>query len=99
MCGIVGYIGSKDPVEVLIEGLRKLEYRGYDSAGIFVPQYGTVKAVGPIDELAKKITMPIPGTSGIAHTRWATHGAPTEKNAHPHLDMSGNVAVVHNGII
>ncbi len=99
MCGIFGYVGTRTATPLLLEGLRTLEYRGYDSAGIFVPGYGAVKAVGPIDELAKKITITIPGTTGIAHTRWATHGAPTEKNAHPHLDMSGSVAVVHNGII
>lgn len=99
MCGIFGYVGTRTAAPLLLDGLRTLEYRGYDSSGIFVPDYGVVKAVGPIDELAKKITTTIPGTSGIAHTRWATHGAPTEKNAHPHLDMSGSVAVVHNGII
>ncbi len=99
MCGIFGYVGTRTATPILLDGLRTLEYRGYDSAGIFVPGYGSVKAVGPIDELAKKITTAIPGTTGIAHTRWATHGAPTELNAHPHLDMSGNVAVVHNGII
>lgn len=99
MCGIFGYVGTRTAAPLLLDGLRTLEYRGYDSSGIFVPNYGVVKAVGPIDELAKKITTTIPGTSGIAHTRWATHGAPTEKNAHPHLDMSGSVAVVHNGII
>ena len=99
MCGIFGYVGTRTAAPLLLDGLRTLEYRGYDSSGIFVPEYGVVKAVGPIDELAKKITTTIPGTSGIAHTRWATHGAPTEKNAHPHLDMSGAVAVVHNGII
>ena len=99
MCGIFGYVGTRTATPILLDGLRTLEYRGYDSAGIFVPGYGSVKAVGPIDELAKKITTAIPGTTGIAHTRWATHGAPTELNAHPHLDMSGGVAVVHNGII
>lgn len=99
MCGIFGYVGSRTSTPILLDGLRTLEYRGYDSAGIFVPGYGSVKAVGPIDELAKKITTTIPGTTGIAHTRWATHGAPTEVNAHPHLDMSGSIAVVHNGII
>ena len=99
MCGIFGYVGTRTAEPILIEGLRTLEYRGYDSSGIFVPGYGTVKAVGPIDMLAAKITETIPGTSGIAHTRWATHGAPTECNAHPHSDMSGSVWVVHNGII
>lgn len=99
MCGIFGYVGNRTAVPILLEGLRTLEYRGYDSAGIFIPGQPVVKAVGPIDELAKKIKTTIPGTTGIAHTRWATHGAPTEKNAHPHLDMSGGVAVVHNGII
>lgn len=99
MCGIFGYVGTRTAEPLLIEGLRTLEYRGYDSAGIFVPEYGAVKAVGPIDNLATKITDTIPGTSGIAHTRWATHGAPTEANAHPHADMSGSVWVVHNGIV
>ena len=99
MCGIFGYVGTRTAEPILIEGLRTLEYRGYDSSGIFVPGYGTVKAVGPIDRLASKITETIPGTSGIAHTRWATHGAPTERNAHPHSDMSGTVWIVHNGII
>lgn len=99
MCGIFGYIGTRTAEPILIEGLRTLEYRGYDSAGMFIPGYGTLKAVGPIDNLAKKVTSSIPGTAGIAHTRWATHGAPTEANAHPHVDMSGSVWLVHNGII
>lgn len=99
MCGIFGYVGTRTAEPLLIEGLRTLEYRGYDSAGIFVPGYGALKAVGPIDNLASKITTTIPGTSGIAHTRWATHGEPTEKNAHPHVDMSGTIWLVHNGII
>jgi glucosamine--fructose-6-phosphate aminotransferase (isomerizing) len=99
MCGIFGYVGTHTAEPILIEGLRTLEYRGYDSAGIYVPGYGVLKSVGPIDNLAAKITETIPGTSGIAHTRWATHGLPTEKNAHPHQDMSGLVWVVHNGII
>lgn len=99
MCGIFGYVGTRTATPILVEGLRTLEYRGYDSAGIFVPGYGTVKAVGPIDNLALKITDTISGTSGISHTRWATHGAPTEANAHPHADMSGSVWIVHNGII
>jgi glucosamine--fructose-6-phosphate aminotransferase (isomerizing) len=99
MCGIFGYVGSRTAEPILIEALRTLEYRGYDSAGIYVPGYGAIKAVGPIDNLANKITETIPGTSGIAHTRWATHGAPTEKNAHPHSDMSQQIWLVHNGII
>lgn len=99
MCGIFGYVGSKTAAPVLLDGLRTLEYRGYDSAGIFVPGSEPVRSVGPIDNLAKKVPAAISGTSGIAHTRWATHGAPTEANAHPHLDMSGAIALVHNGII
>lgn len=99
MCGIFGYVGTRTASPILIEGLRTLEYRGYDSAGMYVPGQPVVKAVGPIDELVKKITETIPGTTGIAHSRWATHGAPTEENAHPHMDASGLIGIVHNGII
>lgn len=99
MCGIFGYTGTRTAEPILIEGLRTLEYRGYDSAGIFVPGYGVVKAVGPIDNLVAKITETIPGVAGIGHTRWATHGAPSEKNAHPHVDAAGSIWLVHNGII
>jgi glucosamine--fructose-6-phosphate aminotransferase (isomerizing) len=99
MCGIFGYVGSRSAWPILVDGLRTLEYRGYDSAGVFIPEYGPLKAVGPIDNLAQKTTDAIPGTSGIAHTRWATHGAPTEANAHPHPDMSKRIWIVHNGII
>ena len=99
MCGIFGYIGTRTAEPLLVEGLRTLEYRGYDSAGLFVPGYGPVRAVGPIDNLAAAITESISGTAGIAHTRWATHGEPTVENAHPHQDMSGGVWLVHNGII
>lgn len=99
MCGIFGYAGARSAEPLLIDGLRTLEYRGYDSAGIYVPGYGVVKAVGPIDNLASVIKTPIDGCAGIAHTRWATHGEPTEENAHPHQDMSGGVWIVHNGII
>jgi len=99
MCGIFGYVGTKSAEPILVEALRTLEYRGYDSAGIFIPGYGVLKAVGPIDNLAKKITETIPGDSGIAHTRWATHGEPTEQNAHPHKGANGRVWIVHNGII
>ncbi|MEX0917845.1 MAG: hypothetical protein WDZ93_01690 [Candidatus Paceibacterota bacterium] len=90
MCGIFGYVGTKTAEPILLEGLRTLEYRGYDSAGIFVPQHPVVKAVGPIDNLATKLNG-MAGTAGIAHTRWATHGAPTEANAHPHTDHNETI--------
>lgn len=99
MCGIFGYVGNRTAAPLLLEGLRTLEYRGYDSAGIFIPGHGAIKAAGPIDNLAAKMTETVPGTTGIAHTRWATHGAPTEANAHPHADMSERIWLVHNGII
>ena len=104
MCGIVGYIGPKKVVPVIIEGLRKLEYRGYDSAGIAVVNgTGTLdirRASGKLRNLEDTIQKsPLDGSYGIGHTRWATHGRPTEENAHPHRDCSGNVVVVHNGII
>ncbi len=99
MCGIVGYIGKKNATPFLIEGLRSLEYRGYDSAGIFVVGRGVLKRAGRIDILADAIPDDFSGNAGIAHTRWATHGAPTKRNAHPHSDMSGDVWIVHNGII
>jgi glutamine---fructose-6-phosphate transaminase (isomerizing) len=104
MCGIVGYIGSKKVVPVIIEGLRKLEYRGYDSAGIaVVTKEGKLevrRAPGKLRNLEKVLQeSPIEGTYGIGHTRWATHGRPTEENAHPHRDCSGQIVVVHNGII
>jgi glucosamine--fructose-6-phosphate aminotransferase (isomerizing) len=104
MCGIVGYIGPKKVVPVIIEGLRKLEYRGYDSAGIaVVDSAGKLeirRASGKLRNLEETIrNSPIDGTYGIGHTRWATHGRPTEENAHPHRDCSGQIVVVHNGII
>src|SRR6202790_4602618 len=104
MCGIVGYIGPKQVVPVIIEGLRKLEYRGYDSAGIaVVNKAGKIeirRAPGKMRNLEEVIEKnPLEGTYGIGHTRWATHGRPTEENAHPHRDCSGEVVVVHNGII
>ena len=104
MCGIVGYVGKKQVVPVIIEGLRKLEYRGYDSAGIAVCGNGDGlqirRAEGKLRNLEEVIRLkPIHGTYGIGHTRWATHGRPTEENAHPHRDCSGRVVVVHNGII
>jgi glutamine---fructose-6-phosphate transaminase (isomerizing) len=104
MCGIVGYIGPKKVVPVIIEGLRKLEYRGYDSAGIaVVTKDGKLeirRAPGKLRNLEEVIQKsPIEGTYGIGHTRWATHGRPTEENAHPHRDCTGQIVVVHNGII
>ena len=103
MCGIVGYVGPRVATPVLIEGLKRLEYRGYDSAGVAVMNgkgLETRKAVGKIAALESVVTdTPVQGTSGIAHTRWATHGAPNECNAHPHHDCTGTIAVVHNGII
>jgi glucosamine--fructose-6-phosphate aminotransferase (isomerizing) len=104
MCGIVGYIGPKKVVPVIIEGLRKLEYRGYDSAGIaVVTKDGKLevrRAPGKLRNLEEVLAKsPIEGTYGIGHTRWATHGRPTEENAHPHRDCTGQIVVVHNGII
>src|SRR5436190_4948908 len=103
MCGIVGYVGNRSCLPILIEGLKRLEYRGYDSAGVAIQQNGkvdVVKAAGKIRQLEIRLEAHTPeGTTGIAHTRWATHGEPNDVNAHPHSDMSGNVALVHNGII
>jgi glutamine---fructose-6-phosphate transaminase (isomerizing) len=104
MCGIVGYVGQKRVVPVIIEGLRRLEYRGYDSAGIAVAGNGdglqVRRAEGKLRNLEEVIRVkPLDGTYGIGHTRWATHGRPTEENAHPHRDCSGRIVVVHNGII
>jgi glutamine---fructose-6-phosphate transaminase (isomerizing) len=104
MCGIVGYVGDKQVVGVILDGLKKLEYRGYDSAGIaVVDDHGVLtirRAEGKLRNLEEAIRLrPLDGTYGIGHTRWATHGRPTEENAHPHRDCSGKVVVVHNGII
>ncbi|MFC6061724.1 glutamine--fructose-6-phosphate transaminase (isomerizing) [Streptomyces ochraceiscleroticus] len=105
MCGIVGYIGKRDVAPLLLEGLQRLEYRGYDSAGIAIHASGktgglkTAKAKGRVRELESRLPKRFAGTTGIAHTRWATHGAPNDENAHPHVDAEGKVAVVHNGII
>jgi len=104
MCGIVGYVGPKDVVSVILEGLRRLEYRGYDSAGIAVgaPGHGLDlrRAPGKLRNLEEVIRQhPLRGTYGIGHTRWATHGRPTEENAHPHRDCTGRIVVVHNGIV
>lgn len=99
MCGIFAYTGTRTATPILVDGLRALEYRGYDSAGVFIPQTGAIKAVGAVDNLAKKLNVVQGGTAGIAHTRWATHGAPTEVNAHPHTGSNQLIWVVHNGII
>ena len=103
MCGIIGYIGPKDVVPVLVEGLRKLEYRGYDSAGVAVVRDAVVslrRRAGKLANLEQMIRLdPIAGDYGVGHTRWATHGRPTEDNAHPHRDCTGKIVVVHNGII
>jgi len=101
MCGIVGYVGPQACAEILVDGLRRLEYRGYDSAGLAVhdgKRVDVVRAVGKLQNLVNALREhPLPGTIGIGHTRWATHGRPTEVNAHPHV--AGNIALVHNGII
>ena len=103
MCGIIGYIGPKEVVPVLINGLRRLEYRGYDSAGVAVVRNAAVdlrRSVGKLSNLEDVIQAdPISGDYGVGHTRWATHGRPTEENAHPHRDCTGKIVVVHNGII
>ena len=104
MCGIVGYVGNKQVVPVIIDGLRRLEYRGYDSAGIAVAGNGdglqVRRAEGKLRNLEEAIRLkPLDGTYGIGHTRWATHGRPTEENAHPHRDCTGKIVVVHNGIV
>jgi glucosamine--fructose-6-phosphate aminotransferase (isomerizing) len=103
MCGIIGYIGPKEVVPVLIDGLRRLEYRGYDSAGVAVVRDGHIdlrRSAGKLSNLEDVIeSSPILGDYGVGHTRWATHGRPTEENAHPHRDCTGKIVVVHNGII
>ena len=103
MCGIVGYVGTRDAVPVIIEGLRRLEYRGYDSAGVAVVDEGRLnrrRSVGKLKNLEESLKAePLRGAFGIGHTRWATHGRPSEENAHPHQDCKGQLVVVHNGII
>src|SRR5271169_5414026 len=100
MCGIVGYTGRREAGPLLLEGLLRLEYRGYDSAGVAIQNgRGLIvsKLAGRVANLRKRLEdEPVHGVNGIAHTRWATHGAPTERNAHPHQDCAGEIAVVHN---
>ena len=103
MCGIVGYVGSSQAPEILMDGLKRLEYRGYDSAGIAVhdgKNINMLKAKGKLVNLAEKLKEhPLTGTVGIGHTRWAPHGAPSDINSHPHISKDRMIAVVHNGII
>jgi glucosamine--fructose-6-phosphate aminotransferase (isomerizing) len=103
MCGIVGYVGAREAGPILLEGLRRLEYRGYDSAGVAIQNGAGIvvsKLAGRVQGLKELLgKTPVHGTSGIAHTRWATHGAPNQRNAHPHTDCGGRIALVHNGII
>jgi glutamine---fructose-6-phosphate transaminase (isomerizing) len=104
MCGIVGYVGPQAALDVVVEGLRRLEYRGYDSAGVAIVAENAIhlaKKAGKISNLEKLLAEdPLPRTGlGLGHTRWATHGAPNDVNAHPHVSAGGRVAVVHNGII
>ena len=104
MCGIVGYAGYRQAADVLLDGLEKLEYRGYDSAGVCVHNdngLSAVKAKGRLQVLRDRLAdgNGLPGVVGIGHTRWATHGAPSDVNSHPHLSWTGKIAVVHNGII
>src|SRR5215472_2556474 len=105
MCGIIGYLGGRDATPVLMDGLKRLEYRGYDSAGVSVLEPGAdtprvTKCDSKVDELLGALRVDMPhGHLGIGHTRWATHGKPTLVNAHPHTDCRGRISVVHNGII
>src|SRR5690348_6247895 len=104
MCGIVGYVGSRKAVPIILEGLKRLEYRGYDSAGLAVycgdGHLEIRRAQGKLRNLEEAIQLsPVDGNFGIGHTRWATHGRPTEENAHPHRDCTGDIVVVHNGIV
>ena len=103
MCGIVGYIGNQNATPIILNGLKKLEYRGYDSAGIAVLQDGKIEIrrdAGKLSKLNAMVSLqPLEGKIGIGHTRWATHGMPTAENAHPHIGSTGEVVVVHNGIV
>ena len=103
MCGIIGYIGNKKAAPILFEGLKKLEYRGYDSAGICTINNGSLiveKEVGKLDEIQGKVNFnDLKGNIGLSHCRWATHGSVTKENAHPHYDCNNSISIVHNGII
>ena len=102
MCGIIAYTGSRAAAPILIAGLRRLEYRGYDSSGIALHSRNKIqvhRAAGKLSQLEKKLPAKIAGKSGMGHTRWATHGEATDENAHPHASTQGNIAIVHNGII
>ena len=103
MCGIVGYIGNKEAYPIIINGLKRLEYRGYDSAGFIVnaEKFVSEKTKGKVSDLEEKAAKDVlpTATFGMGHTRWATHGVPNDKNSHPHLSNSGKLAIVHNGII
>jgi glucosamine--fructose-6-phosphate aminotransferase (isomerizing) len=102
MCGIVGYIGRQDAAPILMEGLHRIEYRGYDSAGLAVVRNGALrvyKSKGKVRELERLLPENLKGTPGIGHTRWATHGEPSDRNAHPHTDTHNRFAIIHNGII
>src|SRR5215470_3935251 len=103
MCGIVGYVGNRGAMPILLDCLKRLEYRGYDSSGLGVVDRDALhirRSVGKIANLERLLaTDPVEGRVGVAHTRWATHGKPSDENAHPHTDCSGSLAVVHNGII
>ena len=103
MCGIVGYVGFRAVSDLLLEGLHRLEYRGYDSAGIAVQNNGEIalrKQVGRVSQLSQLLSnQPVTGKAGIGHTRWATHGETTKENSHPHVGGNGEVVIVHNGVI
>ena len=103
MCGIIGYVGAKPAIPVILDGLRRLEYRGYDSAGIALVRKGGLerrRTAGKLAQFQETLDLqPADGDYGLGHTRWATHGRPTEENAHPHVDCKNRLVVVHNGII
>jgi glucosamine--fructose-6-phosphate aminotransferase (isomerizing) len=103
MCGIVGYVGHREAAPIILDGLQRLEYRGYDSAGLALLNNAEIQIrrdVGKLNNLRERVTNnPVCGQMGIGHTRWATHGVPAERNAHPHISMDGDYVVVHNGIV